>query len=98
MANRHLRKRKRNNGRRCVSVVVFLLAGVMLIRMAVLYQKNEDYKQQEVQLSEQIKEETDRQKELEDYQSYVQSDQYVERTAKSKLGLLYENEIVFKEK
>jgi Septum formation initiator. len=81
-----------------VSVVVFLLAGVMLIRMAVLYQKNEDYKQQEVQLSEQIKEETDRQKELEDYQSYGQSDQYVERTAKSKLGLLYENEIVFKEK
>lgn len=98
MANRHLRKRKKNNGRKCVSVVVFLLAGVMLLRMAVLYQKNEHYKQQEALLAEQIKDETDRQKELEDYQSYVQSDQYIERNAKSKLGLLYDNEIVFKEK
>ena len=38
-----------------------------------------------------------RQKELEAYETYTKSQQYVEDVAKSKLGLLYDNEVVFKE-
>ena len=36
-------------------------------------------------------------KELEAYETYTKSQQYVEDVAKSKLGLLYDNEVVFKE-
>ena len=41
--------------------------------------------------------EQDRQKELEAYETYTKSQQYVEDDAKRKLGLLYDNEVVFKE-
>ena len=35
---------------------------------------------------------------LKDYEEYTKSQDYVEDIAKSKLGLLHDNEIVFKEK
>ena len=44
-----------------------------------------------------IRDETARQEELQNYQSYTQSQEYVEDIAKSKLGLAYDNEIIFKE-
>ena len=37
------------------------------------------------------------QQQLADYEQYTQSQQYIEEVAKSKLGLVYNNEIVFKE-
>ena len=48
-------------------------------------------------LEQQLSAEQDRQKELEAYETYTKSQQYVEDVAKSKLGLLYDNEVVFKE-
>ena len=45
----------------------------------------------------QLVDETARQEELQNYQSYTQSQEYVEDIAKSKLGLAYDNEIIFKE-
>ena len=49
------------------------------------------------QLEVQLQDETARQEELQNYQSYTQSQEYVEDIAKSKLGLAYDNEIIFKE-
>ena len=49
------------------------------------------------ELEQQLSDEQDRQKDLEDYETYTKSQQYVEDVAKSKLGLLYDNEVVFKE-
>lgn len=46
---------------------------------------------------EQLEEETERQGQIEDYEKYIGSKDYIEDTAKSKLGLIYDNEIVFKE-
>ena len=45
-----------------------------------------------------MEEELLRQDELSDYEEYIGSRDYVEDTAKSKLGLVYDNEIIFKEK
>ena len=42
--------------------------------------------------------ESERADEIESMQQYMQSDQYIEDIAKSKLGLAYDNEIIFKEK
>ena len=39
-----------------------------------------------------------RQKELKEYEKYVTTREYIEQVAKTKLGLVYPNEIIFKEK
>ena len=38
----------------------------------------------------------ERKAELEEYEKYVQTKKYVEEVAREKLGLVYENEIIFK--
>ena len=49
-------------------------------------------------LRKQYTKESERADEIESMQQYMQSDQYIEDIAKSKLGLAYDNEIIFKEK
>ena len=43
-------------------------------------------------------EETEREGKLSDYEEYIDSQEYVEDTARSKLGLIYDDEIIFREK
>ena len=56
-----------------------------------------DYLAKEKELSVQLEEATEEQQKLADYERYTQSQEYIEEVAKSKLGLVYNNEIVFKE-
>ena len=49
------------------------------------------------ELAEQIDDEKARTKEIEAMQDYIQSDEYTEKIAKEKIGLVKENEIIFKE-
>ena len=88
MANAKRRRRKNGNraGRMCITCIVFVFAIVMSTQIIKVYQKDQEY------IAKQ-----DRQKELEAYETYTKSQQYVEDVAKSKLGLLYDNEVVFKE-
>ena len=53
---------------------------------------------QKAELEKQYTKESERADEIESMQQYMQSDQYIEDIAKSKLGLAYDNEIIFKEK
>ena len=50
------------------------------------------------ELQQQYEEETERSTEIDDLETYMKSSQYIEDVAKSKLGLTYKNEIIFKEK
>lgn len=95
-----MRRRKQNNrmGKLCVTLIVGTLLVVMSIQILGLYQKNREYMAQEKQLTEQVAEETERRDSLEEREKYVNSKDYIEDTAKSRLGLVYDNEIVFKEK
>ena len=54
--------------------------------------KNREYQAQETELKEQIQAEQDRKKEIKELEKYV------EDVAKEKLGLVHDNEIVFKSK
>ena len=56
------------------------------------------YQAKEEALTEEVQAEQEKQKELSDYEQYTKTDDYTESTAKSKLGLVYDNEIVFREK
>ena len=62
-----------------------------------LYKEDQAYLAKEKELSAQLEEATEEQQQLADYEQYTQSQEYIEEVAKSKLGLVYNNEIVFKE-
>ena len=99
MANVKRRRGKNENraGRMCITCIVFVFAIVMSTQIIKVYQKDQEYVAKQQELEQQLSDEQDRQKDLEDYETYTKSQQYVEDVAKSKLGLLYENEVVFKE-
>ena len=79
-----------------VSAVVLLLFGVISANSVSLKAKEEHYRAQEMELEEQIEEEKARTKEIEELGEYVGTDEYVEDVAKEKLGLIHENETIFK--
>ena len=80
-----------------VSLVVLILAGVVAVKSAQLQQKKEIYEARQKVLEAQIADEELRAEEIEEYRKYTQTKKYVEEVAKDKLGLVYEDEIVFKE-
>ena len=53
---------------------------------------------QEQELQEQIDAEEERSKEIDSLEEYVGTDEYIEQTAKDRLNLVHENEIIFKKK
>lgn len=97
------KKRKRRNqknrvGKVCVSFTVLFLVMILSVQILHLYHKNQTYKVQQEQLQAQLEEQQERAKQLKEKEEYVGSQEYIEDVAKSKLGMTYDNEIVFKEK
>ncbi len=70
----------------------------MAVQICKLKQKDSDYQAKEAELQQEKQDETQRSSELDDLEEYMKSSQYIEDVAKSKLGLTYKNEIIFKEK
>ena len=97
MSKTRHRGRKLNRGMVCIVLVVCLLAIFMAIKAFSLYKSGQEYSARIEELNTQIEDEQDRKESLEDYAEYIQSDEYVEKIARAKLGLVYKNEIVFKE-
>lgn len=92
-----LRRRKRNNGTVCISFIVVVFLIVIGVQIVNLRQKTGDYEKQLNALQEQYEMETQRQVEIAEYEAYTKTTDYIEDIAKSKLGLAYENDIIFKE-
>ena len=82
----------------CISSVIILLVVVVSVSGVTLQAKNKAYIAQEQELQRQIDEEKARAQEIEELEQYVGTDEYVEQTAKDKLGLVHEGEIIFKAK
>lgn len=93
------RRRRRQSHKRSVmmiSMVLLLLCGVLTVNSVTLQAKNDSYKEQEKELTEQIEEQQARSEEIKDYEEYVKTDEYVKETAEDKLGLVDPDEIIFK--
>ena len=94
-------RRKKNRLRRhkasvlAVSGVLLLLVAVVTVSSISLRAKNKAYIAQEQELQEQIDAEEE---EIDSLEEYVGTDEYIEQTAKDKLNLVHENEIIFKKK
>lgn len=96
-----IRKSKKNNnraGKLCIHMILITFVAVMSIQIIRVYQKDQEYAGRQRELELQLEEETVRKQELEAYEAYTQSNAYIEEVAKSKLGLAYDNEIIFKER
>lgn len=79
-----------------IVAILVLLTGTLAVNAVGLFKKNQIYKQQEAELEAQIKEEKARTKEVEEYEEYVKTDEYIKDVAEDKLGLVDPNEIIFK--
>lgn len=79
-----------------IAAVVLLLLVVLQIQSQKLVTKNDNYKVKKAELEQAIKDEEVREGEIKDLQKYIDSDEYIEKIARDKLGLVYKDEIIFK--
>lgn len=96
-----MRKKRRQKGRNrremiCISAVVLVLMGVVFVQSSRLQKKNEGYETRIAQLNTQIEKESERAQELEELKAYVNTPEYAEEAAREKLGMVGEDEILFK--
>ena len=79
-----------------IIAVLLLLLIVLQIQSQKLITKNNNYRIQKTELEQAIQDEKVRAGEIRDLQDYINSDEYIEKIARDKLGLVYEDEIIFK--
>jgi cell division protein DivIC len=91
-------RRRRSSGTIGITVIVLAFLVVMVIQIVNIKAKDAEYEAKEQDLREEYEEETQRASELDELETYMKSSEYIEDVAKSKLGLTYKNEIIFKEK
>ncbi len=99
MARRRMAYRKQNQNRFAMVLVVLvllMLVAVVNIRKGALKEKRAAYIARQEELQRKIDQEEARAEKLEEYEKYTQTQKYIEDMAKEKLGLVYEDEIVFK--
>lgn len=92
-------KRKKNGtnaGTMSIVFIVVVFVVVMSIQIYKLKIKDDLLKEREENLQQQLTEEVNREQELEELDLYTQSMEYIKDMA-NKLGLVFENEIIFKE-
>ncbi len=78
-----------------VSMVVLVLLVVVGIRAYGLTQQKEALLAEQAEYEKLIEQERQRAAEIEEYGKYTQTLKYYEEMAKKKLGLVYEDEIIF---
>lgn len=91
------RKRlRRHLGSFAIAGVVLLLLVFVSAASLSLRVSNSNKQDRIAELEAQIEAEEKRAEEIEEYGKYVQTKKYAEEVAKEKLGLVYEDEIIFK--
>lgn len=97
MAGRRRRPSKSNRrGMAAIAVVVLILLVTLMVQSQKLKDSNRQYESQKAELEQQIRDEEFRTGEIENLKDYVNSREYIEKIAREKLGLVYEDDIIFK--
>ncbi len=90
-------RKKKKNRRREVPVIfvgVLIVCIVIGIRSFSLYKESKELSKRQEALAAKIESEEKRKEDLEDLEKYMQTKRYMEEVAKTKLGLVYPNEIL----
>jgi cell division protein FtsB len=75
---------------------VGLLLTVISVDSKSLIEKKKALEEKEIQLTAELEAEQARTEELDEFEKYTKTKKYAEEMAKKKLGLVHENEIIFK--
>lgn len=100
MARRKIAYRKKNQNRLSmflVCLVVLMIVVVVAVKSVELQEKIDVKAREEMLLEQKISAEQARTEEIEELAKEVQTKGYIEDVAREKLGLVYEDEILFKE-
>ena len=81
----------------CIMAVMCVLLAVICVMNAGLRQKIKANNEVIAGLEAEIEEEQGRTEKIEEEKKYMDSDEYVEKIAHEKIGLVYDNETIFKE-
>ncbi len=76
----------------CVLAALFL---IVLVKGIELTEKNAAYEETIAALQQEIAEEEQRAEDIEEYSEYINSEEYIEKIAKERLGLINDDEIIF---
>ena len=90
------RKKRPGSGLQKHKRSIILLCGMVIVHGMALKKSNDAYKVQEEELQTQIDAEKERSEEINKLKKYVGTDEYIEEVAREKLGLVKENEILFR--
>ena len=97
MAGKRRRPSKSNRrGMFAIAAIVMVLLVGLLVQSQELAIENKQYEAKKAALEQQIKDEEIRAGEIENMEDYVESVDYIEKVAREKLGLVYEDEMIFK--
>lgn len=80
-----------------ITVVLCCLVAVLTVKGISLQQKVNANASRLCSLDSQIEEEKQRTDDITALKEYMQTDEYIEKTAREKLGMVKDNEILFKE-
>ena len=80
-----------------ITFVVCVLMVALLVQGRKLNARLTANEQRTSELEQQIENENQRTEDIGEMQEYMQSDEYLEKVAKDKLGLVKDGEIIFKE-
>ena len=99
MGKRVAYRKKRQNrlSMLLTALVVMMLLVVVSIGSYSMRGKLSNYKERQAYLEDQIANEHERAKEIEMQEKYTYTMKYIEETARKRLGLVYEGEIIFRQ-
>ena len=102
MAGKRKKKRKKIIIRNRLSVIGILIVAlilnvIVLIQTRKEQQINSVYRETEQELQAMSEQESERAREIEELKEKITTDEYIEKIAIEKLGLVPENEIIFEE-
>lgn len=92
------KRRKKGTGTISIGIIVLAFLAVLSVQMLKLGQKVEAQNERIGELNDQLAEEIDRAEDILLLEETMKDTKFIEEQAKSKLGLVYDNEIIFKEK
>ena len=101
MGNSKKRKKKKKVGYNslgmiAIALVVLVLLGRLMLESNDLKERLTGYDAKAATLQQQIEDEQTRTEEIDKLKKYMETDEYAEEVAREKLGLVKDNETVFK--
>lgn len=92
---RRRRKRKRTTGTGFILVLVLMIFGTVSYARAKLDDEKAALLIRQQEVEQQLAQEKERSSQIEDLSAYVETKKFIEETAREKLGLVYEDEVIF---